>query len=150
MKKTTTFILFLTLCCICSTAQATRKVVYLTTANASPFTIPADWSNTNTIEVIGSGGGGGTSTSTFTGSGGGGGGYSKVTNYGYLTAGQTVTFHVSAGGAASTTGGDTYFCSVTGTCASIAGTAVVVGAHGGVNGNATGAVSAGGTIKIAI
>ena len=95
------------------------------------WTVPSDWnSSNNSIEVIGGGGGGGISNGSSAGTGGGGGGYSKVTNQS-LTPGGSVIYAVGAGGAASTAGGDTYFCNSTSNCASISGTAVVVGAKAG-------------------
>src|SRR3989344_5177773 len=107
---------------------------YLTSGTS--WTVPSEWnSSNNSIEVIGGGGGGGTSNGSSAGTGGGGGGYSKVTNQS-LTPGASVTYAVGAGGAASTAGGDTYFCNSTSNCASISGTAVVVGVTGGGAGGA--------------
>ena len=127
--------------------------IFLTSGTS--WTVPSDWNNTNnTIEVIGGGGGGGGGFSDSSGSGGGGGGaggggaYSKVSNV-TLLPGATVTISVGnagGGGAASTNGtagGDTYICNSTVNCATITGTAVVVGAQGGGLGN-TGSTTAGG------
>ena len=47
--------------------------------SGTSWTVPSDWSNTNTIETIGGGGGGGP-RATASRSGGGGGGYSKISN----------------------------------------------------------------------
>jgi len=70
--------------------------------------VPADWSNSNTIETVGGGGGGGTpNSSSFSGSGGGGGGYSKISNISGLSG--TLTIQVGAGGAPGVSGGDTWF-----------------------------------------
>lgn len=109
-------------------------VVFLT--SGASWTVPSDWnSSNNTIEVIG-GGGGGRAGNTGAGDGAGGGAYSKVTNLS-LTPGASVTYAVGTGGAAGpseTAGGDTYLCNSTSNCASIAGTAVQVGAKGGGTG----------------
>lgn len=111
---------------------------YLTSGTS--YTVPSDWNSTNnTIEVIGGGGGGGNGK----GGGGGGGAYSKVFNAS-LTPGASVTYAVGSGGATDTDGGDTYFCNSTSNCASIAGTAVVVGAKAGVKGLPTGSGGTGG------
>ncbi len=87
---------------------------YLTAG--SSFTVPSDWTSTNTIEVIGGGGGGqNASAPSPWGGAGGGGAYSRITNFS-LTAGATVNYSVGSGGAASiagvnvgTAGGDTWF-----------------------------------------
>ena len=65
MRRFIIFIMFVMFCLMCPTAQANHKVVYLYTNITSPWTVPADWSNTNTIEVIGAGGGGATSLTGF-------------------------------------------------------------------------------------
>jgi hypothetical protein len=75
--------------------------------SGTSWTPPSDWSNTNTIETIGGGGGGQTANVNFSGSGGGGGGYSKTSNLAGLSG--TVTLQVGSGGAAGSTGGDTWF-----------------------------------------
>jgi hypothetical protein len=109
------------------------KVVFLTTTGAGTWTVPADWTNVNTVEVIG-GGGGGRSSTTGGAGGGGGGAYSKATNIATFTPGTTVNnFSVGTGGAAGATGGDTWFGATT-----LA--ASLVGAKGGVGAtSATGA-----------
>ena len=88
-------------------AHAAATVIFLTTADASPWTVPSDWnSSNNTIEAIGAGGNG-----TYNGSvpsGGGGGAYAKVSNLS-LTPGSTVVFSVGVGGAMGGTGGDSFF-----------------------------------------
>ncbi|HLC89881.1 MAG TPA: hypothetical protein VJG65_02890, partial [Patescibacteria group bacterium] len=48
-------------------AQAVDTVIFLTIADSSPWTVPTDWSDVNTIVAIGGGGGGG---STANGGGG--------------------------------------------------------------------------------
>jgi hypothetical protein len=123
------------------------KTVVLTSGTS--WTVPADWNNAiNTIQVIGGGGGGGSSNGIGDG-GGGGGAYSKSVNVA-LTPGAAVTIRVGAGASDGDGGaaGDTYLCNSTSNCASISGSAVQVGAKGGVsglanNGGAGGAASSG-------
>ena len=106
--------------------------------SGTSWTVPSDWNNSsNTIEVIGGGGGGanGGANQGNAGGGGGGGAYSAATNA-PLTAGSTVTIAVGSGGGAAGSGGDTYLCNSTSNCASITGTAVVIGAKGGSTGSA--------------
>lgn len=115
----------------------TEKVVYLTTG--STWTVPADWnSSSNLIETVGGGGDGSDRT------GGGGGAYSNISNQS-LTSGNSVGYAV--GGIQ----GDTYFCNNTSNCGSIGGSAVIVGAKGGISGWSTGAggsaASGVGTVK---
>src|SRR6185369_196655 len=58
-------------------AQAATKVVFLTTTGGGTnWTVPADWTNVNTVECIGGGTGGQSG-----GRGGGAGGYSKIVNF---------------------------------------------------------------------
>ncbi len=130
----------------CVHASPTPTVVFLTTGTS--WTVPSNWnSSNNTIEVIG-GGGGGAKLAGVSGGGGGGGAYSKVTDV-TLVPGSTVSYSVGAGGARDGgTGGDTYFCTSTSNCSSIAGSAVKVGAKGssggsGATGGAGGAAASG-------
>ncbi len=74
------------------------KTVFIT--SGTTWQVPDDWTNTNTIEVIGGGGSGGDGTANEAGGGGGGGAYAKVSNLTTLTRGSTVTIQVGAGGAA--------------------------------------------------
>lgn len=68
--------------------------LFLTTADVSPWTVPADWNDANNaIHVIGAGGGGG----GHQGDGGGGGAYSSKVNIS-LTPSSTVEFFVGVGG----------------------------------------------------
>ena len=89
-----------------------RQVIYLTTAGAGTWNVPADWNNTdNTVECIGGGGAGGYGAGSFYG--GGGGAYSLKNNLS-LTAGGTADYSVGAGGIGSrandvNAGGDTWF-----------------------------------------
>lgn len=123
-----------------SCGPVTTQVIFLT--SGSTWTVPADWNpSNNSIEVIGGGGNGAAGLINFTsGYGGGGGAYSAISNV-TLTPGAAVAY--SVGGA----GGDSYFCNSTLNCTSIAGSAVLAGARGGVS-NAGGSAGAGvGTVK---
>ena len=123
------------------TATGPCTPIFLTDTSQSEWTVPSDWSPTNnSIEVIGGGGGG--ASSRLGGAGGGGGGYSKVTNV-TLTPGSKVAYRVGIGGPQApqgggvrngSPGGDTFFCNSLLNCASITGSAVVVGAKGGGGG----------------
>jgi hypothetical protein len=105
--------------------------------SGTSWTVPSDWSNTNTIETIGGGGGGQTANVNFSGSGGGGGGYSKTSDLAGLSG--TVTIQVGSGGAAGTTGGDTWFNGAT-----LGGSSVAAkGGQGAVNGSGGGGGAAG-------
>jgi hypothetical protein len=86
----------------------TNTVFLTTTGSVLSWTVPADWNDANNvIEVIGAGGGG-SGADARGGGGGGGGAYSKATNVN-LTPGGSVQYRVGTGGAAATTGGDTWF-----------------------------------------
>ena len=75
--------------------------------SGTAWTVPEDWSNSNTIEVIGGGGGGAAANNIGSGTGGGGGAYSKIINLSGLSG--SVLLSVGAGGSPSTGGGDTWF-----------------------------------------
>lgn len=75
-------------------AFAAEKVIFLTTTGSNTWTVPDDWTNTNTIEAIGGGGGGAGSDNR---AGGGGGAYAKITNFS-ATPGGSVSYFVAAGG----------------------------------------------------
>lgn len=120
------------------TSNCSQSANYIFITTGSSWQVPYDWNNdSNSIEVIGGGGGGKTGVANGSGGGGGGGGgaYSKVTNV-TLPAGQTVSYSVSGSGGASDggTGNDVYLCNSTSNCASIGGSAVVVGAKSGAGG----------------
>lgn len=83
------------------------KVVFIT--SGTTWTVPADWSDTNSIECIGGGAGGGTNAGSDYGAGGGGGAYSKKNNLTGLNPGNTVSIQIGSGGTANTAGGDTWF-----------------------------------------
>jgi hypothetical protein len=113
-------------------------VIYL--LSGTSWTVPADWSSINTIEVIG-GGGAGTTPDAFAGgsSGGGGGGYAKSTNVAGLSG--SIMVQIGAGGSSAgstgTAGGDTWFNG-----ASVG--AATVSAQGGFPGNINNVGGAGG------
>jgi len=73
--------------------------------SGTSWTVPGDWSNSNSIETIG--GGGGTANSVGSGTGGGGGGYSKITNLSGLSG--SITLSIGSGGSSGAAGGDTWF-----------------------------------------
>jgi hypothetical protein len=75
--------------------------------SGTSWTVPGDWSNSNTIETIGGGGGGATANSVGSGTGGGGGGYSKISNLPGLSG--SITLSVGSGGSPGVAGGDTWF-----------------------------------------
>src|SRR5712664_3060951 len=78
--------------------------------SGTSFTIPGDFSSSNSIECIGGGGAGKNSNITFEGSGGGGGEYRKLTNLAGLSG--TITYSIGAAGAHADpggSGGDTWF-----------------------------------------
>lgn len=131
-----------------TTSSGAETVIALTAG--STWVVPDDWNSaTNTIEVIGGGGGGDSAGGAD--AGGGGGAYAKKDNV-VLTPGATVTIAIGSGGPAgspATSGGDTYVCDSTSNCASISGTAVVVGAKGGggASGQTQGSGGAAGSSK---
>lgn len=83
------------------------KVVFIT--SGTTWTVPADWTNVNTIECIGGGAGGAINAGSDYGAGGGGGAYSKKNNLTGLTPGGTVTIQIGSGGSPNTSGSDTWF-----------------------------------------
>ena len=107
--------------------------------SGTSWTVPSDWSNTNTIETIGGGGGGQTANVTFSGSGGGGGGYSQISNLTGLSG--SVTVQVGTAGSAGVAGGDTWFNGAT-----LGGSSVGAkgGGGGGDNSGGGGGASGGG------
>ncbi len=113
------------------------EVIYLTSGTS--WVVPATWNNAdNTIAVIGGGGGGGLDTIGTTGAGGGGGGAFASSSNIVLTPGSTVTISVGMYV-------DTYICNTTSNCASLAGSAVQVGASGGLTATSTGGAPGGST-----
>lgn len=117
---------------------ALSKRVFLTSGTS--WTVPADWSNVNTVETIGGGGAGGTD------SGGGGGAYALESNI-TLTPGGSATYQIGSAGS------DTVFNSTATSCAGSPTPSVC--ADGGVSGsgstNGAGGTTAGsiGTTKYA-
>lgn len=92
-----------------SPVEAATTTVFITSTSQTSWTVPNDWTNTNTIELIGGGGGGATGSNSGAG-GGGGGAYAKITNLS-LTPGSSVTIKVGAGGVrdSAVEAGDTWF-----------------------------------------
>lgn len=118
--------------------------VVRTTTGGSTWTVPAHWNNaSNTIQIIGAGGGGGTNGSTSGGAGGGAGAFAKVSNV--TLTGATVYHRIAAGGAASTSGGDTYLCASQATDCGTGGAVVWAKGGGGASGltAGTGAAASG-------
>jgi hypothetical protein len=76
----------------------TSITVILTTGTT--WTVPANWSSVNTIEVWGGGGGGAFASGPpyAYASGGGGGGYARLVNCGFLTPGQVIPISIGIGG----------------------------------------------------
>ncbi len=112
---------------------ALSKRIFLTTGTS--WTVPSDFSSTNTIETIGSGGDG---SATSANAGGGGGAYASISNLS-LTPGASVTYQIGFSSS------DTVFDSTATSCAGSPTPSVC--ADGGTN--ATGG-GAGGTTAISI
>jgi hypothetical protein len=111
--------------------------------SGTSWTVPADWSNTNTIELIG-GGAGGQDANSSSGGGGGGGAYAKISNL-FLTTGNGIAYVVGTGGSdgdLATAGNDTYFNGASCAAASVCGKggSAPTGFHG-VTGGIGGATS---------
>ncbi len=136
-------------------ALATKVV--LISCGQTTWTVPLDFTSTNQIQVLGGSGGAGGSSGGANAGASGGGGYSSVSNV-TLTPGATVTVSVPCGGVGGSTGGNagtainpTYVCNTLVTnCASIAGSAVIVGANPGAPGTAAGGSAAGGSTTGAV
>jgi hypothetical protein len=80
-------------------ATPQKFVVTLTSANISPWTVPAGATIT-AVECVGEGGNGGNGTASASGRGGGGGAYAKQTGTSVtsLTPGTQVSFTIGSGG----------------------------------------------------
>lgn len=133
-----------------TTARPTGTQVILTsnpgTGNQT-WTVPSDFSSTNTIECIGSGGDGtvGGSAAGSGGNGGSGGAYARITNLS-LTPGGSVTYAIGAH--ATTTGSmanETYFNNTASSTASLScafgklgNNTTISGVSGGLAANSTG------------
>lgn len=118
-----------------------------TTGTSATWTIPAGVTKVKVTMIGGGGGGGGANGCTFAvGSGGGAGGYSVVYLTG-LTAGNTITYTVGAGGAAASSGGSTSISSGTQTITTVTCTGGGGGSSSAFNGGA-GGTATGGTINI--
>lgn len=87
---------------------ASPQTIYLSAAGAQySFTIPSDWTNNNSVEVIAGGAGG---WSGDPGYGGGGGGYGKSVNLSF-SPGQVVSYYIGPNAGWSAYGGDAWFAS---------------------------------------
>lgn len=134
--------------CVFGADNGSGQCLGFLSPGTTTWTVPSDWTSTNSFRVVGAGAGGPGAINSGGGSiigGAGGGAYSAITNVSAATlggVGNTVGVAVGAAGiggtnganaAASvgTAGGDTYLCNSTSNCASIAGSAVQVGAKGG-------------------
>ncbi len=115
-------------------ASAFSSRAQYTSAGTSPFVVPAGLSKIR-VRMWGAGGGGG-SGDTVTRFGGGGGAYVESTLP--VTAAESLTLTVGAGGAAGVTGGDTIIQR---------GATELLRASGGVHGNSTGL---GGTYTVGV
>ena len=123
------------------------KVIYLTDTTQTSWTVPSDWSNTNTIEAIAGGAGGGTT-------GGGGGEYRKISNVPGLSGSVPISIGVGSSGVGSGSaadGGDTTFNTSTliakggkGSAAGGSGGTGGTGNNGGPGGTTTGGAAPGG------
>jgi hypothetical protein len=90
-------------------AQAADTIVYIINTASTTWTVPANWSASNTIEAIGAGGNGGYASATVSvgvssGGGGGGGEYRKAANV-TLTADSAVDIHIASAGDGSSASG---------------------------------------------
>ena len=125
-------------------------------SDGTAWTVPADWSSTNKIVLIGAGGGSSgviNGTPKRSGSGGGGGGSVVITNLS-LTPGATINYTIGVGGdrglgnattSSGTAGGNTTFNSGAYTAGGGGGgTITTVGGSGGAGGTGTYAGGAGG------
>ncbi len=108
-------------------------VTFITSSPGSnqSYSIPADWSTTNTVEIIG---GGGAASRT----GGGGGAYAKSVGLTGLSG--SVTVRVPAAGTGGTAGGDGWFNDT-----AFPASGQKCGAKGGGAGGGTGSASTGGS-----
>ena len=108
-------------------------VIFLT--SGSSWTVPVDWSSTNTIECLGSGGIG-TSNGTY-GGGGGGGAYAKISGFS-ATPGSSIPYQVGTGGGSL----PTYFNSTSTVLADYGRSSIgsVTGGSGGLAANSVGTV----------
>lgn len=94
-------------------SSPTTKKVVLT--SGSSWTVPSDFTSTNSIECIGAGGSGAAATAnTNAGGGGGAGAYGRLNRL-LLTPSTNITYSIAAGGSL----GDTYFNGAASTTASL-------------------------------
>lgn len=137
MKKILAFVLIFS---FLPQSAFAATVIFLTSGTS--FTTPSDWTNTNTVECIGSGGNGRLGTASVGRGGGGGGAYALVSN---LALSGSITYEVAAGGTFST---GTYFNGTASTSASVSCQSgrSAANAFAGAGGTTAGSI---GTIKYA-
>lgn len=104
--------------------------------SGSTWTVPKDWSSTNTIEAIGAGGNGGGGA----GAGGGGGAYAAIANQA-LTPSSSISVQIGVGGGGPGSTGDTYLKNNSGTTVLLArGGATPSTTTGGAGGDTAGSI----------
>jgi len=123
-------------------AFAVDKTVIIT--SGTTWSVPADFTSTNTVRCLGGGGGGsgGSSASNSGGAGGSGGSYAEIVNVA-LTPSSTVNIGIGAGGAGGAAGnigvkggagGDTWFNATSLSNAAANGVTISCGAQGAQQG----------------
>ena len=122
-------------------AKAVDTTVFILNGTTS-WQVPSDWSDVNTIHVIGGGAAGNDGGASGSG-GGGAGAYSTVSNVTGLTGGNNLTVQVGAGGTTDAQSGTVSWfngndCGSSSVCAM--GGNGTTGTTGGAGGNATGGV----------
>lgn len=129
-------------------AYAATTTIFLTATSTTSWNIPSDWSNFNSIEVIGGGGGGG-SSANLGDSGGGGGAYAKINNFD-VGASTTILVQVGVGGAQNASGtlsfwggsGAVTTCTGKSVCADFGGRGVTsTVSKGGTTANSSGTIT---------
>jgi hypothetical protein len=118
-------------------------VVVILTSGTS-WTIPVDWSASNTIHVIGGGGGGFNGGDSTAGGGGGGGAYASTSNITGLFYGTTSLYRIGAGkSSGGGVAGDTYFNRTSGGATTCTAGVMSVCAKGGSTATGTNGASGG-------
>jgi len=125
-------------------SDATTKVI-LTNVVLTQYTIPSDFSASNTIHVIGGGGGGHTDINNKGSGGGGGGAYAATSSVEVILPDDIVGMSVSATSTADANGTNTWFCKSTSNCTSYTDTDVIVSAKGGLGSTDPNGVAGGDT-----
>ena len=110
------------------------KTIFLTSGTS--YTLPSDWGAPYSVEAIAAGGGGYANS----GGGGGGGAYAKITDSDItLSASQSVYIQIGAGGAAASSGTDSWLNASANTAPSTTSQGVLAKAGQGGGGSAGGA-----------